>query len=100
MSRSGWRCAAWPGACLPTPPPKPTTQSWSPAWSAASAASTEATVGSGTVSEKIFPRTPVAVSLSSTASDSIRFYTKTKTVTQRWPSGIKSGAEFAIPTMR
>ncbi len=32
--------------------------------------------------------------------DSIRFYTKTKTVTQRWPSGIKSGAEFSIPTMR
>jgi malonate-semialdehyde dehydrogenase (acetylating)/methylmalonate-semialdehyde dehydrogenase len=32
--------------------------------------------------------------------DSIRFYTKTKTVTQRWPSGIKEGAEFVIPTMR
>jgi malonate-semialdehyde dehydrogenase (acetylating) / methylmalonate-semialdehyde dehydrogenase len=32
--------------------------------------------------------------------DSIRFYTKTKTVTSRWPSGIKSGADFAIPTMR
>lgn len=32
--------------------------------------------------------------------DSIRFYTKTKTVTQRWPSGVKSGAEFSIPTMR
>jgi len=32
--------------------------------------------------------------------DSIRFYTKTKTVTSRWPSGIKSGAEFSIPTMR
>src|SRR5579872_7378851 len=32
--------------------------------------------------------------------DSIRFYTKTKTVTSRWPSGIKEGAEFSIPTMR
>jgi malonate-semialdehyde dehydrogenase (acetylating)/methylmalonate-semialdehyde dehydrogenase len=32
--------------------------------------------------------------------DSIRFYTKTKTVTSRWPSGTKEGAEFTIPTMR
>ena len=32
--------------------------------------------------------------------DSFRFYTKTKTVTSRWPSGIKSGAEFVIPTMK
>ena len=32
--------------------------------------------------------------------DSIRFYTKTKTVTSRWPSGIRKGAEFVIPTMR
>ena len=31
--------------------------------------------------------------------DSIRFYTKTKTVTSRWPSGVKEGAEFAMPTM-
>lgn len=43
--------------------------------------------------------------------DSIRFYTKTKTVTQRWPSGFKEGSEgrsagsapaadhFVIPTM-
>ncbi|CAO3434869.1 CoA-acylating methylmalonate-semialdehyde dehydrogenase [Azospirillum doebereinerae] len=31
--------------------------------------------------------------------DSVRFYTKTKTVTSRWPSGIKEGASFAIPTM-
>ena len=30
---------------------------------------------------------------------SIEFYTKTKTVTTRWPSGIKDGAEFVIPTM-
>src|SRR5882757_3629947 len=33
-------------------------------------------------------------------SDSIRFYTKTKTVTSRWPSSLKEGAEFVIPTMR
>ena len=32
--------------------------------------------------------------------DSIRFYTKTKTVTARWPSGIKEGAEYVIPTMK
>ncbi|NBJ09634.1 CoA-acylating methylmalonate-semialdehyde dehydrogenase [Microvirga arsenatis] len=32
--------------------------------------------------------------------DAIRFYTKTKTVTSRWPSGIKEGAEFSIPTMK
>jgi malonate-semialdehyde dehydrogenase (acetylating)/methylmalonate-semialdehyde dehydrogenase len=32
--------------------------------------------------------------------DSIRFYTRTKTVTSRWPTGVKEGAEFVIPTMR
>jgi len=32
--------------------------------------------------------------------DAVRFYTKTKTVTARWPSGTKEGAEFVIPTMR
>ncbi len=32
--------------------------------------------------------------------DSVRFYTKTKTVTSRWPSGTKGGAEFTIPTMK
>ncbi|MGB0497352.1 MAG: CoA-acylating methylmalonate-semialdehyde dehydrogenase [Rubricella sp.] len=32
--------------------------------------------------------------------DAFRFYTKTKTVTARWPSGIKDGAEFVIPTMK
>ncbi|MCP5082167.1 MAG: CoA-acylating methylmalonate-semialdehyde dehydrogenase [Alphaproteobacteria bacterium] len=31
--------------------------------------------------------------------DSVRFYTRTKTVTSRWPSGMKEGAEFVIPTM-
>src|ERR1700738_3896502 len=32
--------------------------------------------------------------------DAVRFYTKTKTVTSRWPSGTKEGAEFIIPTMK
>jgi malonate-semialdehyde dehydrogenase (acetylating) / methylmalonate-semialdehyde dehydrogenase len=32
--------------------------------------------------------------------DSIHFYTRTKTVTARWPSGVKEGAEFVIPTMK
>ncbi|ATI42248.1 methylmalonate-semialdehyde dehydrogenase (CoA acylating) [Pacificitalea manganoxidans] len=31
--------------------------------------------------------------------DAFRFYTRTKTVTSRWPSGIKEGGEFTIPTM-
>ncbi|MEL6784876.1 MAG: CoA-acylating methylmalonate-semialdehyde dehydrogenase, partial [Pseudomonadota bacterium] len=31
--------------------------------------------------------------------DAFKFYTRTKTVTSRWPSGIKEGAEFVIPTM-
>jgi malonate-semialdehyde dehydrogenase (acetylating)/methylmalonate-semialdehyde dehydrogenase len=31
--------------------------------------------------------------------DGFRFYTKTKTVTSRWPSGVKEGASFVIPTM-
>lgn len=32
--------------------------------------------------------------------DSIKFWTRVKTVTSRWPSGIKEGAEFSIPTMK
>ena len=32
--------------------------------------------------------------------DAVHFYTKTKTVTCRWPSGLKDGASFVIPTMR
>ncbi len=32
-------------------------------------------------------------------TDSIKFWTKTKTITARWPSGIKDGAEFVMPTM-
>jgi malonate-semialdehyde dehydrogenase (acetylating)/methylmalonate-semialdehyde dehydrogenase len=32
--------------------------------------------------------------------DAIRFYTRTKTITARWPSGVKEGAEFVIPMMK
>ncbi|MEM8624244.1 MAG: CoA-acylating methylmalonate-semialdehyde dehydrogenase [Pseudomonadota bacterium] len=31
--------------------------------------------------------------------DAFKFYTRTKTVTARWPSGVKEGADFSIPTM-
>ena len=31
--------------------------------------------------------------------DAFKFYTRTKTVTARWPSGTKEGADFSIPTM-
>ena len=30
--------------------------------------------------------------------DSVRFYTRRKTVTQRWPSGIRENAQFAFPS--
>ncbi|GGA62985.1 CoA-acylating methylmalonate-semialdehyde dehydrogenase [Pelagibacterium lentulum] len=32
-------------------------------------------------------------------TDSIKFWTRTKTVTSRWPGGIKDGAQFSMPTM-
>jgi malonate-semialdehyde dehydrogenase (acetylating)/methylmalonate-semialdehyde dehydrogenase len=32
--------------------------------------------------------------------DGVRFYTRLKTVTTRWPSGVRKGAEFAMPTMK
>ena len=32
-------------------------------------------------------------------TDAFKFYTRTKTVTSRWPSGIKEGGEFSIPVM-
>lgn len=32
--------------------------------------------------------------------EGVKFYTKIKTVTARWPTGIRSGAEFNIPTMK
>ncbi len=32
--------------------------------------------------------------------EGVRFYTKLKTVTARWPAGIRAGAEFIMPTTR
>src|ERR1044071_3366844 len=32
--------------------------------------------------------------------EGVRFYTRLKTVTSRWPAGIRAGAEFVMPTMR
>ena len=32
--------------------------------------------------------------------EGVRFYTKLKTITSRWPSGILSNAEFVMPTMK
>lgn len=32
--------------------------------------------------------------------DGIRFYTKQKTVTSRWPTGIRAGSEFVMPVMK
>ena len=32
--------------------------------------------------------------------EGVRFYTKLKTITSRWPSGIRSNAEFVMPTMK
>ncbi len=31
--------------------------------------------------------------------DAFRFYTRTKTITSRWPTGMREGANFSIPTM-
>ncbi|MBB4267059.1 CoA-acylating methylmalonate-semialdehyde dehydrogenase [Roseospira visakhapatnamensis] len=31
--------------------------------------------------------------------EGVRFYTRLKTITTRWPTGIRAGAEFAMPTM-
>jgi len=31
--------------------------------------------------------------------EGIRFYTRLKTITTRWPTGIRAGAEFVMPTM-
>jgi malonate-semialdehyde dehydrogenase (acetylating)/methylmalonate-semialdehyde dehydrogenase len=33
-------------------------------------------------------------------SEGVRFYTHLKTVTTRWPTGIRKGAEFVMPTMK
>ncbi|NLH79875.1 MAG: CoA-acylating methylmalonate-semialdehyde dehydrogenase [Phyllobacteriaceae bacterium] len=32
--------------------------------------------------------------------EGVRFYTKLKTITSRWPTGIRAGAEFVMPTMK
>ena len=32
-------------------------------------------------------------------SDGVHFYTRTKTVTSRWPTGIRAGADFMMPTV-
>jgi malonate-semialdehyde dehydrogenase (acetylating) / methylmalonate-semialdehyde dehydrogenase len=32
--------------------------------------------------------------------EGIHFYTKLKTITSRWPTGIRAGAEFVMPVMR
>jgi malonate-semialdehyde dehydrogenase (acetylating) / methylmalonate-semialdehyde dehydrogenase len=32
--------------------------------------------------------------------EGVRFYTKLKTITTRWPTGIRAGADFVMPTMR
>jgi malonate-semialdehyde dehydrogenase (acetylating)/methylmalonate-semialdehyde dehydrogenase len=32
--------------------------------------------------------------------EGVRFYTRSKAVTQRWPAGIRAGAEFVMPTMK
>ena len=32
--------------------------------------------------------------------EGVRFYTRLKTVTERWPTGIRAGAEYVMPTMR
>ena len=32
-------------------------------------------------------------------AEGVRFYTKLKTITSRWPAGIRSGAEFVMPTL-
>ena len=31
--------------------------------------------------------------------EGVRFYTKLKTVTSRWPTGIRVGAQYVMPTM-
>jgi malonate-semialdehyde dehydrogenase (acetylating) / methylmalonate-semialdehyde dehydrogenase len=33
-------------------------------------------------------------------SEGVRFYTRLKTMTARWPAGIRAGAEYVMPTMR
>jgi len=32
--------------------------------------------------------------------EGVRFYTRQKAVTSRWPTGVRAGAEFTMPTMK
>jgi malonate-semialdehyde dehydrogenase (acetylating)/methylmalonate-semialdehyde dehydrogenase len=32
--------------------------------------------------------------------EAVRFYTRVKTVTARWPTGIRAGAEFVMPSLK
>ena len=32
-------------------------------------------------------------------TEGVKFWTKVKTVTSRWPTGLKEGSSFVIPTM-
>lgn len=32
--------------------------------------------------------------------EGVRFYTKLTTITTRWPTGIRAGADFVLPTMK
>jgi malonate-semialdehyde dehydrogenase (acetylating)/methylmalonate-semialdehyde dehydrogenase len=32
--------------------------------------------------------------------EGVRFYTRQKMVTSRWPTGIRAGAEYVMPVMR
>jgi malonate-semialdehyde dehydrogenase (acetylating)/methylmalonate-semialdehyde dehydrogenase len=32
--------------------------------------------------------------------EGVRFYSRLKTITSRWPTGVRSGADFVMPTMR
>lgn len=32
--------------------------------------------------------------------DGVRFYTRMKTITARWPTGLRAGTEFSMPTMK
>jgi malonate-semialdehyde dehydrogenase (acetylating)/methylmalonate-semialdehyde dehydrogenase len=33
-------------------------------------------------------------------TEGVRFFTRLKTITGRWPTGIRKGAEFVMPTMK
>ena len=33
-------------------------------------------------------------------AEGVRFYTRLKSVTSRWPTGIRAGADYIMPTMR